>query len=276
LWTLATQDGLSDVDQRAFVRLMMHEYVEARLMRSGLPYRAPNPAAWETLAPGEYLNRPVAEHFGAHDLAPLVAPERSPFEHWRTLFQMPVSVEQARRLGVPIEDWMGVTLPSEREAARARGAPTAVPATQPAHPVELRVLALNLVRQLRATNTPVIVNIGGTGDPHEPASAINLNPNLVAPRIGIPNQVAAPAEVIGSLFEAQSVDRIEGHNLPPTGLDWNQVAPGAFRVLRPGGTFDIYFRGAHPAACLGLPITMPAVHLWPDFATTEYDRRIKV
>ena len=103
-----------------------------------------------------------------------------------------------------------------------------------------------IAARVKAENGEVVVNIGGTGAPHEPAHAINLNPNKVATRKGIPNHVAEPGENVGSLFGADSVDKIVGHHLPPTVLNWSEVAPGSFRVLRSGGRFEVYFRGAHP------------------------------
>ena len=93
--------------------------------------------------------------------------------------------------------------------------------------------------------------MGGAGGRHEPANAINLN-NQAVPRQGIPNLVQADAADIGSLFPRGVVDRIEGHNMAPGVVDWTRAAPGAFEVLRPGGTFEYYFRGANPdAAVLG-------------------------
>ena len=100
--------------------------------------------------------------------------------------------------------------------------------------------------RLRAEGHDIIVNIRGTGARHEPAHAINLNPNRVAPRRGIPNHIAEPGETIANHFAAGSVDQVVGHHLPPNVLNWDRIAPGAFTVLRPGGRFEIYFRGAHP------------------------------
>ena len=44
------------------------------------------------------------------------------------------------------------------------------------------------------------------------------------------------------------MDRIEGHNIAPGVVDWGRGAPGAYRVLRPGGTFEYYYRGANAAS----------------------------
>jgi hypothetical protein len=83
----------------------------------------------------------------------------------------------------------------------------------------------------------------------EPADAINLNPQTPGTeRRGIPNVVQAPGEQIGDLFPRASVDRIEGHNLAGGAIGWDKVAEGAGKVLRPNGTLEVYFRGAHDGA----------------------------
>ena len=119
LWSRASAGPLETAELAEFRRLLAHEYVESSLMARGLPYHSADPAAWQSEA-GEPTYWPTAQKYGAHDLAPLVDPGRSPFEHWRTLFKMPVTLEQARKLGVPIEDWMDVSLePSAEEAPEA-------------------------------------------------------------------------------------------------------------------------------------------------------------
>lgn len=121
------------------------------------------------------------------------------------------------------------------------------PAAPPTGPVTLSVeTGRQMVARLRAAGEEVIVNIGGAGARHEPPHAINLNPNRVASRSGIPNHIADAGENIASHFDAGSIDQVVGHHLPPTVLDWDQIAPGAYTVLRAGGRFEIYFRGAHP------------------------------
>lgn len=234
LWTAASEGPLSGADLSSFRSLMAHEYVELTLMRRGLLYHSSNPKAWTSEGEGDFTYWPSAEHFGAHDLAPLSAPERSPFEHWKSLFNMPVTREQAQKLGVPIEDWMQIKMEEPQGAAGA--GPSATVAET----------ARNLTASIRAAGEPVIINIGGTGAPHEPANAINVNPNRVAPRFGIPNHVEARGEDIGSLFAPGSVDQVVGHHLPPMVLDWNAIAEGAFKIMRSGGVFEVYFRGAHP------------------------------
>ena len=106
--------------------------------------------------------------------------------------------------------------------------------------------ARELVDQRVAKGKKVEVNIGGTGAPHEPASAINVNPNVVAPRKGIPNHVKANAEEIGQLFPSGSVDEVVAHGLPHDTLNWSKVIPGTSRVMKPGGKVDIKLRWPHP------------------------------
>ncbi|HEY3608725.1 MAG TPA: hypothetical protein VGL06_14560 [Pseudonocardiaceae bacterium] len=66
LWQKAEQGPLSPAEQDQFRSLMSHEYVESRLMASGMPYRSADPQAWED---GTLMFNP--SHFGAHEVAPL-------------------------------------------------------------------------------------------------------------------------------------------------------------------------------------------------------------
>lgn len=109
-----------------------------------------------------------------------------------------------------------------------------------AKPRSLRENAIGLAGKLRRVFNKVVVNMGGTG---EVENAINLNPNRVAPRKDIPNLIEAGAEKIGELFETGSVDEIVSNRLPPNTINWNQVIPGAYRVLRPQGRIIIRFQG---------------------------------
>ena len=84
LWIAATQDPLSPEDLNEFLRLVAHEYVEQALMAQGLPYRSPDPAAWQNYD-GDWINIPTPDCYGAHDIAPLTTPERPPFAHWNRL-----------------------------------------------------------------------------------------------------------------------------------------------------------------------------------------------
>lgn len=126
--------------------------------------------------------------------------------------------------------------------------PPAGPKDQDQGQVDRNVAGPQIAARLRAEGKPVVVNIGGTGAPHEPADAINLNPNVVAPRKNIPNLIQAPGETIGSQFEAGSVDRVVGNRLPPGTLDYDQIAQGSFKVLKPGGTLDINIAYSPPDA----------------------------
>lgn len=106
--------------------------------------------------------------------------------------------------------------------------------------------ARKLARQARAKGR-VAVNLGGAGAPHEPADAINVN-NMAVPRKGIPNLVVADGSDIGELFEPGSIDKIEGHHMAPGVIEWQRAAPGAFKVLKPGGSFEYSYRWANPDA----------------------------
>lgn len=114
----------------------------------------------------------------------------------------------------------------------------------------LSARARAFVREAQSAGRPVVINIGGAGAPHEPAGTINLNPQVPGTeRVGIPNLVQAQGERIGELFPASSADGIVGYRLPPHDvIDWNRVAPGAARVLRPGARLAISFQGASDAA----------------------------
>lgn len=172
----------------------------------------------------------------------------------------------AERSGLPIESiqivvWEDIPFSGPEEPASkpapksgeqaATQAPAKEPTAAPAPsevPVarnETRETAQALVKQLRAANKEVIVNIGGVGETFEPQDAINLNPNEVAPRKTIPNHVKAGGEEISQFFEPGQVDRVVGHRLSH-GLDWDQIAHGSFQVLKPGGKFFLTFRWAHP------------------------------
>ena len=75
-----------------------------------------------------------------------------------------------------------------------------------------------LVEKMQAAGKRVVVNIGGAG---EVVDAINLNPNLTTPRIGIPNHIPVGAEAIGETFARDSIDEIVSNSLglaPARGL----------------------------------------------------------
>ena len=65
-WARAEEGALSPAQAVRFRSLMAHEYVEKHLMAAGMPYRSADPEAWV----GDYQDF-NAQHFGAHDVAPL-------------------------------------------------------------------------------------------------------------------------------------------------------------------------------------------------------------
>jgi hypothetical protein len=110
-----------------------------------------------------------------------------------------------------------------------------------------QVKAQELAGSMAAKGERVVVNIGGAGASHEPQGAINVNNQAVA-RKDIPNLVQADGSKVGELFKPGSVDRIEGHNMAPGAVEWNQAAPGAYKILKPGGQLQYYYRGANADA----------------------------
>jgi hypothetical protein len=71
------------IDELAnFRRLIAHEYVEAGLMKDGLPYL--NPKAWREHPDYGWGNYPMPgdKGYGAHNLSPNPNPRRQPFGHW--------------------------------------------------------------------------------------------------------------------------------------------------------------------------------------------------
>lgn len=83
LWEKAARGVLSADEALELRRLFAHEAVEAELMARGLPYRSAHPSAWD-----DGTNFANAQHYGAHDLAPLVDHRRPPFQHWEPLFKV--------------------------------------------------------------------------------------------------------------------------------------------------------------------------------------------
>jgi hypothetical protein len=79
LWAKAESGRLDDGDADEFRSLMSHEYVESRLMESGMPYRSADPASWNE--DGDIVFNP--KHFGAHEAAPLSTTGST--RHWRAL-----------------------------------------------------------------------------------------------------------------------------------------------------------------------------------------------
>ena len=80
-WQLAESGRINEpkfaAESAHFRRLMMHEYVESRLMEEGVPYRSQSPDVWDE----EGLYTGTSEHHGAHDIAPLEG-NRNVFALW--------------------------------------------------------------------------------------------------------------------------------------------------------------------------------------------------
>jgi hypothetical protein len=138
----------------------------------------------------------------------------------------------------------GAKKPSGGAGAPAKEPPPAAVAAGKPDPAKV---ARALAKKLADAGEPVIANIGGAGAKHEPPNAININ-NQAVPRQNIPSHVDADGSDIGKLFEPATVDRVEGHNMAPGVIDWTRAAPGCFKVLKPGGKFSYYYRGANDDA----------------------------
>lgn len=80
IWGKAEQGPLTPTERAHFDALVAHEYVEARLMQMGMPYRSAHPEAFL-----EDISMPTVGQFGAHDVAPLAHPTADPFRHWESL-----------------------------------------------------------------------------------------------------------------------------------------------------------------------------------------------
>ena len=78
LWNKAEAGTLSPDELGEFRTLMAHEYVESRLMESGMPYRSADPEAWDG---DTHMFNP--SHVGAHDVAPVEYGE--PLRLWRQI-----------------------------------------------------------------------------------------------------------------------------------------------------------------------------------------------
>lgn len=136
--------------------------------------------------------------------------------------------------------------PPETPSEKAPETPRVTAA--PVEPLsEAQATARGMVEQLVKAGKKVVVNIGGTGARHEPQDAINVN-NQAVGRKHIPNHVQADGSDIGKLFDSNSVDRIDGHNMAPGVVDWARAAPGAYKVLKPGSVLQYAYRGANADA----------------------------
>ncbi|WP_405716711.1 MULTISPECIES: hypothetical protein [unclassified Streptomyces] len=97
MWFAAREGKLSEEGVQQFKHLMAHEYVESRLMKSGLPYIREYDHLWE-LDPsdGKYYRPKFPQDItdaGAHDLAP--NDKIGGFRHWRSLGMEPPKVQLA-------------------------------------------------------------------------------------------------------------------------------------------------------------------------------------
>ncbi|MEU6119002.1 hypothetical protein ABZ840_31245, partial [Streptomyces sp. NPDC047117] len=86
LWPKAQRGDLSEAEMLRFRSLMAHEYVESRLMQSGMPYTQPHPHMWEVDPnDGKYYRKwpETPRDAGAHELAP--NERKGGFKHWSSL-----------------------------------------------------------------------------------------------------------------------------------------------------------------------------------------------
>jgi hypothetical protein len=100
MWIAAREGRLSEEGVQQFKHLMAHEFVESRLMQSGLPYIREHPHLWE-LDPsdGRYYRPQFPQNVhdaGAHDFAP--NDKIGGFRHWRSLGMEPPKIELADNL----------------------------------------------------------------------------------------------------------------------------------------------------------------------------------
>lgn len=85
LWGKAGKGTLSEYEAAGFRSLLSHEYVESRLMESGMPYRSADPESWED----RYIIFNPS-HFGAHEVAPTSS--AGSMRHWKALGLTPPDV----------------------------------------------------------------------------------------------------------------------------------------------------------------------------------------
>jgi hypothetical protein len=79
LWGKAGRGTLDEDEAAEFRSLLSHEYVESRLMDSGMPYRSADPESWDE--DGDITFNPT--HFGAHEAAPTSS--TGSMRHWKAL-----------------------------------------------------------------------------------------------------------------------------------------------------------------------------------------------
>jgi len=106
---------------------------------------------------------------------------------------------------------------------------------------------MDMVQRLRAAGKKAQVNIGGEANPkYESPDDINLT-LYKRLKAEVPNTIQDDAANIASHFEPNSIDSVVGNKLDP-GIGWNRAAPGMFKVLKPGGTVNIWIHASETDA----------------------------
>jgi hypothetical protein len=102
-----------------------------------------------------------------------------------------------------------------------------------------KTAAKKILSELLSKGKAPKIDIGGKGSN---VDYINLNPLYDGPHSGIPNLVQAPGESMAELFPAGSIEEIVSENLVAVevGIDWNQIARAAFRVMKSGASISLH------------------------------------
>jgi hypothetical protein len=103
--------------------------------------------------------------------------------------------------------------------------------------------AQSIAASLARRGLKVIVNIGGEGAPGELAEfgehiALNHQVRMGIAKRFVPNLVKEPGENIARVFERETVDKVVSRKVDFT-FDPDEVAQGAFKVLKPGGQLNM-------------------------------------
>nr|WP_275263601.1 MULTISPECIES: DUF4157 domain-containing protein [unclassified Mycolicibacterium] len=237
---LATEVKAVDAAAKAAPRQAVPPVPRRPPLSEDVPHGRPSPRPGET---GDVLDEPTSR--------------RSPTDKgWgnRPYYSRP-SDRVPRRApseepGTPMAPEKQVPVKPEAAAPEVQAAPGPLTNDPPAPTFSSQQQkAQELAAAATAKGDPVVVNIGGAGASHEPQGAINVN-NQAVSRKNIPNLVQADGSRVGELFEAGTVARVEGHNMAPGVIDWNQAAPGLYRVLKPGGTIRYSYRGSNADAAV--------------------------
>ena len=220
-------------------------YLDANgVMQKYVP-NAPKPAAVSTpkvISTSASVPPPEVSAPGMTEKLPAGLPEKAPEGTTEKTPEKSLDEAPAEKSEAPAEK----TEEPGAEEKKAEGA-GATPAPAKETLTEVQKVARALVAELVKAGKKVIVNIGGTGAKHEPQDAINVN-NQAVGRKDIPNLVLADGSDIGTLFEANSVDRIDGYNMAPGVVDWTRAAPGAHKILKSGSVIQYAYRGANADA----------------------------